>query len=228
MPQCSEIRFAVRAMSGHRAATWRAWLYEGDQPEFYVGCRELKGQFKASLHASGNWHVSFSEIFFEKAFPPASKPEKRFVRSWNRPNSLLGMTAAFRVIVPWFSATVLPEDASDSNSVLWFEPAPEDQSVVFHIVFTSPNSVVTGWPGKNGAGSRFVGSIRASTGETLWVVNTTESVALPPAYRGPAFKLRSLRNRGLTLGQQRAVVLARWDEDAFGMYDLPVILKPVP
>ena len=74
-----ELRFAVRAVSGHRAATWKVWTLGGEKNDVYVACRGLGGQLKASLHQSGQWHVSFTKQFFEAQFIDlAVDPKKRF------------------------------------------------------------------------------------------------------------------------------------------------------
>lgn len=206
-------------------------------PEFYVGCRELFGQFKVSFHASGNWHIAFTQNCLDDTFPSDSKPTSRFVRKWERPTDLHGVTMAFQIVVPWFSVSILPPversqtwaktraNKINADNILWIAPAEEPRSIVFRVVLTSPDTAVTGWPGRNSLGTNFVGSIRAATGETLWVVSASENVAIPDQYVGPAVKLRSHASAGILVGNLRSIVLARTQDGSLCMYDLPVVVS---
>jgi hypothetical protein len=104
------IRFGVRALSGHRAATWRVWNPGALKNDVYLACRTLRGELKASLHQSGEWHISYSKRFYETGFTEESgKPPSRFTDIWPRPKDFApGMTLAFRVVVPPNSATIVP------------------------------------------------------------------------------------------------------------------------
>jgi hypothetical protein len=62
------IRFGFQALSGHRAANWKVWTPVGHKHDVYLACRALKGELKASLHQSGNWHIAFSNEFYEDGF----------------------------------------------------------------------------------------------------------------------------------------------------------------
>jgi hypothetical protein len=97
------IRFGVRALSGHRAATWKIWSPGAPKNDVYLACRALNGELKASLHESGRWHVSYSKGFYKSGFEESSvKPPSRFTEIWPRPGDIApGMILAFRVIVPW-------------------------------------------------------------------------------------------------------------------------------
>ena len=220
-----EIRFGVRAVSGHRAATWRAWVEESKnkKPEFYFVCREMKGQFKLSLHASGMWHVAFSEQFLNENFPSENKPSSRFLKTWHRKTENIGVTLAFRVIVPWFSHKV--KVISTDEHIVWVAPAPEGQSVVFYIVLTTPETVVLDWSVKESMGTMLVGSVRAQSGETLLVVHALETPPIPVPPTGCATLVGGAKQSDLKSANLRAIAFADVGDGSFAFYDLPATVE---
>ena len=220
------VRFGVRESSGRRAATWKIWTPGVAKHDVYLTCRELKGEFKASLHQSGRWHISFSKMIHEEGFADkSSRPDSRFLDTWPRPTEIgPGVTLAFRVVVPWFSATV--EAKEEETGVVWVAPAAEGHAIEFAILITSPTCVVSGWPAKRSMKSNLVGSFSIATGETVWVVYTTMPIQVPRPIRGTAHFLRGagrsdlLDSRGL-----RAVSFGDEPDGSRVMYDVPILAQ---
>lgn len=219
------IRFGVRALSGHRAATWKVWTPGGPKHEVYLACRALKGELKASLHQSGNWHVAFSKNFYEHGFAnESSRPASRFTDMWPRPPEIAyGITLAFRVVVPWFSATVAAHE--EEEDVIWVSPAPEGQAIEFAVLITSPNCVVTGWPAKRSMNSELVGSFTLPSGETVWVVYTTRPFQIPQQIRGTARFFKGVSPSALGSGGLRAIFFGDEPDGSRVMYDVPVLAQ---
>lgn len=223
-----ELRFAVRAVSGHRAATWKVWTLGGEKNDVYVACRGLGGQLKASLHQSGQWHVSFTKQFFEAQFIDlAVDPKKRFVETWPRPPEIApGVTLAHRIVVPWNSPTT--PTTNEPDNVIWIPPAAESHATEIYIVFTGPHVEDSGWPGKNGSSTALVGSFPIISGETVWVVYKEISFQYPTQemkatgkFFGDASK-KSLKSQTL-----RAVLFGNEPDGSRVMYDVPVQPKPL-
>lgn len=178
------IRFGVRSSSGCRAATWKIWTPGPPKSDVYLACRELKGELKASLHESGRWHVALSPGFYDQEFThDAARPSSRFVDRWPRPPEIApGVALAYRIIVPWFSATV--QSKQEDTKVFWVSPPPEGHAIQFAVLITSPASHVSGWPGKNSMNSELVGSLTLANGETVWVVYSTCVLHVPESMQG--------------------------------------------
>lgn len=164
------IRFAATDRSGKRAATWKCWTLTGKgKGDVYLACRELGGALKASLHQSGNWHIAFSEEFFENGF--ADKPHDRFIDKWPRPSEIApGVTLAFRIITP-YSAVSTAYDVSSLKNITSIPAPPKNRAVEIAVIITAPHTLISHWPGRNSMDTQLVGSMPLDSGETVWVVH---------------------------------------------------------
>lgn len=223
MPEKS-IRFGVRSALGHRAATWKLWTPGEPKRDVYLGCRELKGELKASFHESGNWHIAFSPRFYEHRFEEDSnRPASRFTDRWSRPCDIAqGITLAFRIVVPWFSATVDDEEGKD---ILWVPSAVEGYAIEFAILITSSGCTGTDWPGKNSMNSKFVGSISLFSGETIWVVYTTTPIRIPEQMQGKGRLFKGVDSSALESSGLRAIIFGDNPDGSRVMYDVPVTVQ---
>lgn len=219
------LRFGVRAVSGHRAATWKVWAADTLKHDVYLACRSLGGELKASLHQSGTWHVSFSKGFYETGFADAAtRPASRFTDTWPRPNEIApGVTLAFRIVVPWFSTTV--EGKDEVQEIVWVAPASEGYAIEFAVLITSPTCVVSGWPAKRSMNSQFVGSLALASGETVWVVHTTRPIEIPPPTRGTAQFFKGASPSSLKEPGLRGVSFGEEPDGSRVMYDVPILAK---
>lgn len=219
------IRFGVRAASGRRAATWKVWAPSGSAHDVYLAYRALKGELKASMHQSGAWHIFFSKQFYESGFADeGTRPATRFSDKWPRPSEIVpGVTLAFRIVVPWFSATV--EAPKEEPEVVWVPPASDGHAIEFAIIITSPTCVVSDWPAKRSMKSEFVGSFPLISGEAVWVVHTTIPFKVPGPTRGAARFFKGVNPTELKSGGLRAVVFGSEPDGSRVMYDVPVIAE---
>ncbi len=215
------LKFGVRAISGRCAATWRVWSNGGTENDVYVACRALGGELKASLHQSGQWHISYSKRFFADGFQPAHRPSTRFPDTWSRPEPIRpGFTVAHRIVVPWYAATSRPY--GQHEDVLWVPPAPEGHAVEFTIIFTDLRAPTGEWPGSRSMKSGLVGSFPLPSGELVWVVWTVQPFSLPENIAGAPKYFKGNGRRSLTLGNLRAVAFAHHSDGSRVMYDLPI------
>ena len=172
MPEFA-IRFAVGDGRQRRAATWRCWASNGlGKNDVYLGCRELRGALKASLHQSGQWHVAFDGLFLQRNAVPEEWPT-RFVASWDRPpEAAPGLTLAYRIITPF--AAVTAEVLSEQNDIVWIPPPPDGHIVETVVIITKAGGTTTGWPGKRSMATRLVGRFELDNGETVWIVTRVD------------------------------------------------------
>ena len=218
------VRFGVRSSSGLRAATWKVWTSGPARNDVYLACRPLRGELKASLHESGQWHVAFSPGFYDREFADeATRPSSRFTDEWSRPPEIApGVTLSCRVVVPWFSATI--EVEKEASGIVWVPSAPEGQAIQFAVLITSPSARVSNWPGKNSMNSELVGTLSLGSGETVWVVYTTVPFPLPASMRGIAQFFESHDVSSLKSGTLRAVLFGDEPDGSRKMYDVPVVV----
>ena len=213
--------FGVRAISGRCAATWRVWNNGGYENDVYVACRALGGELKASLHQSGQWHISYSKRFYTAGFQAAHRPPSRFPDTWSRPQAVRpGFTVAHRIVVPWYAATSRPQ--GELQDVFWVPPAPEGQATEFTILFTGKQAPPGEWPGSRSMKSGLVGSFPLPSGELVWVVWTVQPFALPQNLDAAPMYFKGKRRSSLLFGNLRAIAFAHHSDGSRVMYDFPV------
>ena len=166
-----------------RAATWKLWT-PPNKLDVYLACRELRGTLKASLHASGKWHVAYSPTFFEENVSDNQSARKsRFVQQWSRPAPIIeGVTLAYRIVTP--HASVRSSIARPSEKIKWIPNCPTGQGTEVDI-FVMSNSPGISWPGKNSMQTQFLGSYKLPNGHSVCAVHRVTplpdlSRALPP------------------------------------------------
>ena len=171
-----ELRFGIRD-GQKRAATWKTWTESpGGRSELYIGSRHLSGQLKASLHDSGEWHIAYSEGFFQ-ARVAGTGPADRFVTRWTRPAALQpGVTLAFRIVTPALAVTS-PISPSDETKLCWIPNAPTGKATEIDVILTAPGALTTAWPGQRSMGTQLAGSVQLANGDMAWVVHWV--VAMP-------------------------------------------------
>lgn len=171
MPEQS-IRFGINDGLGNRSATWKCWSpMRLGKFDVYLACRALGGALKASLHQSGQWHIAYSNAFFEKNLDNLPQNEKgRFIEKWPRPNEIApGVTLAYRIVTPC-SAVNTPYDESKFKNVKWILNAKEGKATEIDVIITDPSILISDWPGKHSMNTKIIGSIKLPNGETVWIV----------------------------------------------------------
>jgi hypothetical protein len=187
----------------------------------YLACRELRGEFKASLHESGEWHIGYSEAFYDDAFPESgARPESRFIEEWPRPQPIEpGVTLAFRVLTLWSSAT---DDRPLAPRVFTVPAPPHGEAVEVAVLITAPSFPTSTWPGHANMGTKPIGSFQLASGDTVWLVYRNHPFAVPPLppARGTLFK--GVDKSALDSPRLRAIVFGQETDGSRTVIDVPV------
>jgi hypothetical protein len=173
------IRFGVGDGRNRRAATWKCWAHRGaGKNDVYLACRELRGALKASLHQSGQWHVSFAASFLP-AKAVAEEWPTRFVETSARPNELSsGFTLAYRIVTPYAAVNAGMSDGEDQG-IVWIPPPAEGHAVETIVAFTHSAPRNMDWPGRRSMGTDLVGAFSLDNGHVVWIIAREIT---PPAF----------------------------------------------
>ena len=216
------IRFGITDGSGRRAATWKCWIPTGvGRSDVYLSCRELGYALKTSLHQSGNWHFAFLSQFFGGNLDTSlDKLDGRFIKQWPRPRQIApGVTLAFRIVTP-HSAVSIPFDVSLYKSIAWIPAPPDNRAVEIDIIFTAPDTLVSGWPGKNSMNTQLIDSMSLSSGEKVWVVHwVTDMPNLGTLHGTPRYFIKGKSKNDLTGAGLRIHVFGHEKDGSRAIYD---------
>jgi hypothetical protein len=123
-------RFAVGTCDGPRSAVWRVWRHQSD---VYIGVRVRAGDFKISLHESGECHEAFSSEFLaghreafglsDRLLYPGAK--------WQRKCRTALESAVYAILIPHFCMRHEPQGDEKVEGVTWYpDPGPGRMSVL--------------------------------------------------------------------------------------------------
>lgn len=166
------IRFGIKTECGKRASTWNCTVPKGvGKNDIYILNRALGGTIKTSLHESGQCHTAFIGKFYNENFAEVEKDERgRFVQKWSKPNELAeGLTLVFRIVTPSSSANKNISDETHKE-IFWIPNAPENMATEIDIIITTPDVLVSGWPGGKSMGTQLIGKLELDNGDTVWFV----------------------------------------------------------
>jgi hypothetical protein len=213
--------YSIRNSDGKlRAATWKLWT-PSKKSDVYLACRALGGELKSSLHESGQWHVSYTQKFFQDKL--TGRRQNRFVQAWPRPTPIIaGVTLAYRIVTP-YSAVTSQITAADKN-VMWLPNCPSNRATEIDVFIISSTSVV-GWPGKN-MGTKLIGSYNLPNDESVfavhWVIGMPD---LSNAFgtKRPRFQYyKGKTKEDLKSGNFRAIAFADHSDGSRVIYDFAV------
>jgi hypothetical protein len=163
------IRFAVGTPAGARSSVWRVWAAQDGS--IYVAARAIAGEFKASLHGSGDWRVGFTQE--SRARRKLLAPGRdRIIDRFSPPaETAPGMRRGFTIVIPWL-AVVESSGVGEMRAagpVTWLEPLSEGQVTEVAMTVVAPTVRIN----DVGPGITRVGVIPIPTGGTLWVTAFT-------------------------------------------------------
>ena len=102
-PRAEVVRFAVGGADEPRSLVWRVWTTKG-KSDLYISGRLQGGDWKVSLHESGDWRFALTREFSQAQ----GMDERLIFEKWERPQPLReGVTPAFEIMVPSSLATAL-------------------------------------------------------------------------------------------------------------------------
>ena len=127
------LRFAVGSADGPRSDVWRVWA--GTDGSVYIAQRSLAGQFKVSLHPSGDWRVAFTRLEDAQRLANLPKGERVFHRLTPAPGHP-GTRRGFTILIPWFSAFVRQQP--ELGPICWL-PVPDGYAAEVQIILIDRN-----------------------------------------------------------------------------------------
>ncbi len=223
MPE-NAIRFAVRNKNNQRSVSWKLWTNTGTgRDDLYLVCRPLGGKLKTSFHQSGQWQISFIPSFLKANVPAAnSLHANRHIERWNRPREIAPhITLAYRILVPAVAVNV-PVKESWAKKIEWIESAPTDKATEIDVVITSPEAVVSSWPGQRSMGTNLVKKLQMDCGDSVWVVaHTVEMPRFPPRNAKPVF-FDSSKGDLQSHENLRAILVGNCQDGSRYLVDCPV------
>jgi hypothetical protein len=186
-----------------------------DKDEVYLVCREMNGALKASLHHSGNWHLAYTQTFFEKSFPEEHQTERGiFIDKWKRPEPIApGVTLAYRIVTSW--AAVTARDKKDS-SIFSVQAPTQGKAIEFGIFLLNSNIPPTMWPPVN---VQPVGSYTLPSGNQVCVVwREIDMPGLGSLHGNPKF-FRGKSKRDLRGGRLKVLLFQDQSDGSKTIYD---------
>jgi len=120
------IRVGVAEGDSALSAVWRIWLNGSD---VYVAIRNIAGEFKTSLHASGVYRHAFVTDQLSEQFRPVGAD--RAVSKWNRPPpQAKAGTLLFQILIPESELQPARHGLPLARDVVWL-PRPPAGAVTY-------------------------------------------------------------------------------------------------
>lgn len=162
------IRIGVKNDADQKSAVWRIWTAKAPKYDIYIAARNIAGEFKVSLHETGDWRAAITKQYAEKLFDDSVNiPNERILDKWERPKALTkDLTLAYRIIVP---NSDLEEGPSYTKKIEWIAPKFENNNTEILLFLTKPTYKSEDWPGKK-LGAKLVANYKLANNETLWIV----------------------------------------------------------
>lgn len=196
----SQLRFAVRSDDGRRSGIWKIWS-QGKCGDVYVLCREMKGDFKISLHASGQCQGSFTQEYERKPHEyGAWRTGDRHIERWAIQRPVRRAVLSARILFPVTELRHLDERPPlRGKPVEWLKAPSGDKVVVVEVVlaFGSQLSITDDC-------RRTVGGWELANGESAWVVHRVD--VTPDSIKAAIAEYRSSAPLWLKLDKR-----ADWD-----------------
>ena len=119
------VRFAVAPPNRITSNSWRCWA--GKKGDVYIACCDNFKECKVSLHASGRWHMGFTEEALKKRPNLLNEKRNRAWEVWDKPPPQLpDVVIAYRLFFPRSELGVLPAQRSPDQwkRTIFIEAAP--------------------------------------------------------------------------------------------------------
>lgn len=129
------LRFAA-GEPGYRATIWRLWS-TANTDDVYLASRQSAGEFKVSLHQSGDWRLQAIDLSKDNDthFGNLDPEQGRVLHRWSRPApDEAGWTRAVSIHVPSEHISEVPRDAVRCTDVRWIKAPPAGRTLLFEVV----------------------------------------------------------------------------------------------
>jgi hypothetical protein len=140
-----EMRFFVGVADGRRSGPWRVWTKRND---VYVGARQIAGQLKVSLHASGQCNHAFTSELVRALDGEDTLPHgKRRQQTWQCDRGAsTGLACALRLVFPTSELRPLGTVHVSDKAHLAIPPAPDGKQVSVCFCFARSGPVLESSP----------------------------------------------------------------------------------
>lgn len=144
-------------------------MWSGTDGSVYVGASSITRHFKASLHASGRWHIAFSAEHMQSPSPLLARDRDRRVARFGPDAEIApSFRRAFSVVIPERDLSDLK--GTPRSSVHWLPAPPVGDLWEITCVLGERELPVATWPGKRAPGTQLLGALPLSGGRKVWVV----------------------------------------------------------
>jgi len=162
MPEVG-FRFAVRADDGRRSGIWKVWSPR-NASDVYISCREMKGDFKVSLHKSGDFEAGFSHEYEKQLREYGVWTDSRHMEKWKVERPVKQSVLAIRILIPGTELRGLTGAQQAKKPVQWIPAPPEDYTTSVEIFLANARLKFTE-AGRPGILTRW----ELPSGEAAWI-----------------------------------------------------------
>ncbi len=152
----------------------------------------MKGEFKVSLHKSGNFKAGFTEEYERKHLKPhGAWQQSRHLEEWHVVRPVSQPVLACRFLFPESELRHVTERQSVESSVSWLPAPPIEHTVCVQIVLAPAHSDFN----SESPRSNILKTWALANSETIWIGIITE--ATPQSVKDDITEFRKMESRKL-------------------------------
>lgn len=155
---------------GPCSATLRIWIPSG-KSDVYASVRERAGDFKISLHESGECNAGLTNQFAarEEAVVAAmggSRHQSRWMRVTHTGSRVV---TPLQFALPSSELRTWRGISAQDSAITWIDPPSEGRSIIVSCLFSGQSLLDDEWPGRQN-GTHLVRSRHLPNGEKFWLL----------------------------------------------------------
>ena len=164
------VRLAVGCAEGPNSATLRIWSPKG-KSDVYASVRERAGDFKVSLHESGECNAGLTKQFAENETDAmAALGGERHQSKWRRAqHSGLRVVTPLQFAFPASELRTWREAPVEDKAITWIDPPPQQHTIIVSLIFSGDELTDDKWPGRNN-GTNLIDTKLLPNGEKFWLL----------------------------------------------------------
>jgi len=164
------IRLAVGYAEGPYSATLRIWSPKG-KSDVYASVRERAGDFKVSLHESGECNAGLTTQFAEKETDAlTAMGGTRHQSTWRRAkHSGLRVVTPLQFAFPASELRTWRKNPVQDKAITWIDPPPRKHTIIVSLIFSGYELSDDKWPGRNN-GTHLIDTKLLPNGEKFWLL----------------------------------------------------------
>lgn len=163
-------RLAVGCVNGPYSATLRIWSPSG-KSDVYASVRERAGDFKVSLHKTGECYAGLTSQFAkQEAAAVSAIGGSRHQSKWTRvTHSGSHVVTPLQFVLPASELRTWRQTAITDTSISWLDTPALGRSIVVSCVFSGQGLADDQWPGRRN-GTHLISSKLLPNGEKFWLL----------------------------------------------------------